>query len=116
MPNRKIMRVSRSAHKYVDYRYCQDPLVSIDQLRGLGYKIICLEITDSSVDILSFALPANSKVCLVIGSEVDGIDDSILAISDDIIHITMHGNNSSMNVGMAAAIALHRLTDLISSQ
>ena len=44
------------------------------------------------------------------GDENYGVSKEILLISDVITHVEMFGNNSSMNVASAAAIALYEIT------
>jgi TrmH family RNA methyltransferase len=44
---------------------------------------------------------------VVLGSEGNGIEKDILAISDDIIHIPMDSRVKSLNVSSSSAIILH---------
>jgi len=51
------------------------------------------------------------KTCLIIGHEKNGIPEPLLDISDCICHIEMPGGNiSSLNVSIAASIALYEIT------
>jgi tRNA G18 (ribose-2'-O)-methylase SpoU len=43
----------------------------------------------------------------VLGSEGNGIDENILAISDDIVHISMDSRVKSLNVSSSSAIILN---------
>ena len=58
----------------------------------------------------TFEFKQKSPIAIVIGDENFGVSESILKISDDIIHIDMYGHNSSMNVVQATNIALYELT------
>jgi tRNA G18 (ribose-2'-O)-methylase SpoU len=44
---------------------------------------------------------------VVLGSEGNGIDESILAISDEIIHVPMDSRVKSLNVSSSSAIIMH---------
>jgi tRNA G18 (ribose-2'-O)-methylase SpoU len=44
---------------------------------------------------------------MVVGNEVSGIDPEILALSDFRIHIPMLGIKTSLNVSIAAALAMY---------
>jgi len=44
---------------------------------------------------------------LVLGSEDQGISDAVLRMADELVHIPMAGSIGSLNVSVAAGIALH---------
>jgi len=109
-PNPKIKKTSRATEKYVEYEHKEDPILVINNLKSLGYKIISLEITSASIDIKGFHFSNNEKICLILGSENSGVCQELLDISDASIHIPMLGNNSSMNVANACSIATYEIT------
>jgi len=109
-PNPKIKKTSRSTEKYVTYEYEKNPLTVVNQLKDQNYRIICLEITSTSIDITDILLKKNEKICLILGSENSGVSQDLLDASDMSIHIPMLGNNSSMNVANACSIATYELT------
>ncbi len=109
-PNPKIKKTSRATEKYVTYEYEENPLVVVKKLKNLGYRIISLEITSVSINIIDIPLKNNEKICLILGSENSGVSQELLDASDTSIHIPMLGNNSSMNVANACSIATYELT------
>ncbi|MCX2830635.1 TrmH family RNA methyltransferase [Microbulbifer thermotolerans] len=109
-PNTKIRRTSRAAEKYVPYAYHENTLDLVKQLKGEGYRIVCLEISSDSMDLANFSPRPDEKICLVLGSEKEGVGQELLDISDTTVHIPMLGNNSSMNVASACAIAAYHIT------
>jgi len=104
-PNRKIKKTSRSTEKSVEYEYKENALEVVEQLKQSGYLIVSLEITASSIDIMEFTAKKVDKMCLIVGAENAGVSQDLLDISDHTIHIPMFGQNSSMNVATACAIA-----------
>lgn len=108
-PNRKIRKTSRATEDNVAHSYATDPLELIEGLRETGTRIVSLEITSASRNIRSFATDAARPICLIVGAENEGVSDALLAASDEVVHIPMQGQNSSMNVATAAAIALFEL-------
>jgi len=104
-PNPKIKKTSRSTEKYVPFEYLRDAFGIVSGLKKEGYIIISLEITSSSIDIRKIKIKSDEKICLILGSENEGINQDLLDISDHTVHIPMHGQNSSMNVATACAIA-----------
>lgn len=109
-PNDKIRKISRATEKYVSFVYEPEPLSIVKRLREAGYKIISLEITSSSIDIRNLTVMPGDKVCVVVGAENEGINQALLDASDCAVHIRMLGQNSSMNVATAFAIAAYELT------
>ena len=109
-PNSKITKTSRSTEKYVSHAYEKDPLKVIQALKKLGYKILSLELTTASTAIEKFDVLPDDKICLILGSEANGVSQPLLDESVAAVHIPMLGKNSSMNVATACAIAVYELT------
>jgi len=109
-PNTKLRKTSRASEKHVNFSVSECPLPVIANLKILGYKIIGLEITSSSIDINHLNINKNEKICLILGSEKSGICQELLNLTDVCIYIPMLGHNSSMNVANACAIASYEIT------
>lgn len=108
-PNPKIRRTSRASEQYVAHSYQADPLPLLQQYKEQGYLIISLEITAQSRDLAQVVLPPEAKVVLILGAENTGVAQELLDVSDFAVHIQMQGQNSSMNVANACAIACYQL-------
>ncbi len=113
-PGSRINKTSRSTEKYVDYEYQANTEVLVSKQKCSGAFIISLEITTSSISINSDEFKAailnKQPVCLILGSENTGVNQSLLSLSDITVHVPMYGNNSSMNVISAASIACFEIT------
>lgn len=86
------------------------------KLKKEGISIVALEQTKESVDLFKFKpkfLPASRQVrlALVLGNEVKGISPKILKYCDKKISIPMYGKKESLNVSVAAGVALYTLTN-----
>ncbi|WP_409416128.1 TrmH family RNA methyltransferase [Flavobacterium sp. PS2] len=107
---RKINKTSRNTHLHIPYTVIEETQDLVTHLVDLNCEIIALEITNSSKPLKEVILPADKKIALIIGSEINGISEELLKISSQIVHINMFGKNSSMNVVQAASIALYEFT------
>ena len=48
-------------------------------------------------------------MALVVGNEITGVSKSVLNRADAVVHIPMRGSKESLNVSVAAGIALYAL-------
>lgn len=104
-PRKEITKTAIGAEEFVAWEHHVDPVPVVDALRGEGWKIVALEITESAVDLADF--PSFDKTCLVVGHELTGVPDAILERADAVIKIPMLGQKESLNVAVAAGIALY---------
>lgn len=107
---RKINKTSRSTHLHVPHIVIEETSELIDYLIENNFEIIALEITSNSKPLKEVIISENKNIALLIGSEIDGISNKLLEISNQIVHINMFGKNSSMNVVQATSIILYELT------
>jgi tRNA G18 (ribose-2'-O)-methylase SpoU len=86
-----------------EYRTQLDPTT----LRAEGYRIVGLEQDNRAVQLADYPVP--DKLALILGEEVEGIDNALRDMCDDLIEIPMHGKKESFNVSVATGIALYHL-------
>jgi len=108
-PNNKISKTSRATEKAVPFSYIDDPIDLLARLKAEGYTIVSLEISTLSLDILDLQIRPKEKICLILGSENKGVSQELLEASDKTVHITMQGQNSSMNIASACSIAVFEI-------
>jgi tRNA G18 (ribose-2'-O)-methylase SpoU len=105
-PHRDIQKTALGATETVDWRYYENILDAIKELKSNNYKIIVLEIAEGSVDIRDFAPTTSEKVALILGNEVNGVAQEIIDICDYCIEIPQYGTKHSLNVSVSGGIAL----------
>lgn len=76
----------------------------IKSLKNDGYSIVGIEQTSNSKNYKTFRL--KEKTVFIFGNEVDGIEENVLELCDEIIEIPMHGEKESLNVAVVAGIIL----------
>ena len=79
------------------------------QLRALSIKTAALALTDRSISVDDPRLAAEERLALVLGSEGDGLKDSIIESCDYTVLIPMSHGVDSLNVAAAAAVAFWEL-------
>jgi len=108
--SKRMQRTARSTHQTMRHHQFEDITKVIKQLKEKEYTILSLEITDDSIPVSEYRVGASEKIALVIGEENSGVSQEIITTSKQSLHITMFGNNSSMNVATATGIALYEIT------
>lgn len=102
-----IGKTALGAEKFVKYEKIKDLPVLIEKLKKQDFKIIALEQNKKSVDYKKFK--PKFPCALILGNEVGGIDEDILNLCDSIISIPMRGEKESLNVSVAAGIAMYEI-------
>lgn len=108
-PHEKISKTALGAETFVPWEYYNQTWKCLLKLRNqnLKIKIIGLEQTKDSQDI--FQYKPKSPMALVVGNEVKGISPKILKYCDKKVSIPMYGKKESLNVSVAAGVALFQL-------
>jgi len=110
LPNRKISKSARSAHKRVPFSHHLDTASLLQELKQDGYTLIGLEITNQSKDIRTFDFTNSDKIAFIAGAERYGISEATLDALDATVYIPMYGVGTSMNVVTALSIGLYEIT------
>lgn len=89
------------------WEYVDDPQNLIAKLKQNRVSIYALETTPGSKDYAK--IKYNFPLCLIAGHEREGVNQKLLELADNIIKIPMHGKGKSLNVAVAASIALYEI-------
>ncbi len=107
-PRPEIEKVALGATDAVPWEYIKDPIEAVKKIKSEGIKIVPLEITENSrsyTDITTNDFP----LCLILGNELTGVSNDIIALSDFSIEIPQYGFKHSINVSVAYGIAVMEL-------
>ena len=104
-PRDEIAKTALGAVDSVPWKYFENEIDAINYLKNKDVKIFALEITDKKR--LYTSIKKNEyPLCIVLGNELTGLDSEVLDLCDDAIEIPMYGVKHSLNVGVAAGIAI----------
>ncbi len=104
-PDRRIEKVSLGAEEFLPWEHVDSALKLCNQLKKDGFKLIALELSERAEDIFA-AKDFGENIALILGNEVEGVSAEILNLCDRHLEIPMHGQKTSLNVSVAAGIAL----------
>jgi 23S rRNA (guanosine2251-2'-O)-methyltransferase len=105
--SRQINKTALGAETYTNWMHIKNVEELILELKKKNYLIAALEQTDKSINLNGFNHQGDTA--LIIGNEVDGIDEATLNLADIHLEIPMLGKKESFNVAVASAIALYYL-------
>jgi len=98
------MKTSAGALNHVPICRVKDLKKTIHFLHDNGIRAIaCTEKATKEI----FDIILTGPIALIFGSEEDGIDDDLLRSADELVKIPMKGKINSLNVGVAAGIAMY---------
>jgi 23S rRNA (guanosine2251-2'-O)-methyltransferase len=113
-PHRDIHKTALGATETVVWEYFPSATTCIEGLKEKGYKIFSVEQVEGSISLdLVTKENLNGPVAVILGNEVEGVQDEVLKLSDAAIEIPQFGTKHSLNVSVAAGIVLYRLCELI---
>ncbi len=109
-PHRDINKTALGATETVSWQYKDSTLDALQELKSEGYKIYGIEQVDNSIELEKFTFNTSEKIAIVLGNEVEGVDEGVLKQCDGSIEIPQFGTKHSLNVSVAAGIVIWELS------
>lgn len=111
LKRKDFAKVSLGAEEMVRWEHVDDDSKSLKaflaKLKKEGFQIIAVEQSERAVDYRTVRL--KDKAAIILGNEVDGVGANLLKFADMIAEIPLHGRKESLNVSVAAGVALFRM-------
>ncbi|TQN30234.1 SpoU rRNA methylase family protein [Haloactinospora alba] len=104
---RRMAKAAAGAEQTMPFERHEDVCALLDALREEGYAIAGLEIDPEATELAEYA--PREKVALLLGDEVAGIDSALRERCDLLLQIPTFGKKETLNVSVAAGIALYTL-------
>jgi len=109
-PHREIRKTAIGAEESVSWEVHKDALELARELKSQGFTLLALEQTDKSISLPNFSAElARSKYVLILGHEVEGVNQALIDLCDAALEIPQFGTKHSLNVSVATGIALYQL-------
>jgi tRNA G18 (ribose-2'-O)-methylase SpoU len=105
-PHRDINKTALGATETVEWHYCATTSEAVELLKKDGYSIYAVEQVEKSIPLHEFSFPASGKIAVIFGNEVSGVDAEVVKLCDGFIEIPQFGMKHSLNISVAAGIAL----------
>ncbi len=104
----KVMRAAMGAQFHIPIRYmgAQDIQKFCKSINGLDLSIL---LTNSNSLKTCWEADLSKPICIVIGSEAEGVSDNLREIGDEAISIPMGSLMESINAAIAASILIYEI-------
>lgn len=118
-PNQEIHKTALGAEESVEWQYIKDTEEAVRALREEGYTVYSIEQAHDSVTLEEAAVKIQrgkgqgTKVAVVLGHEVFGVQQEVVDMCDACIEIPQYGTKHSMNVSVTAGIVMYRISEAL---
>lgn len=105
-PHRDIQKTALGATETVTWYHAENIVEVVQQLHQNGYTLVALEQVKDSTFLHQLNLPTSQPIALIVGNEVDGVQQAVLELCQVVAEIPQFGSKHSLNVSVAAGIAI----------
>jgi tRNA G18 (ribose-2'-O)-methylase SpoU len=109
-PHREINKTAIGATESVIWEHRTSIVELVTELKEEGVTIATIEQAEKTLLLQNTSQLNYSKIALVFGNEVDGVDQEVIDLSDHIIEIPQFGTKHSLNVSVCAGVVLWEFT------
>lgn len=104
-PHREIHKTAIGATESVDWEHVENTLEVIDKLKLSDWRTYAIEQTENSVMLNDFS-PVGQKVAIVLGNEVEGVQQEVINACDGVIEVPQIGTKHSLNISVCTGVVL----------
>lgn len=105
-PSPEIHKTALGAEDSVAWSYCTDALTAVEELKAGGHTVAALELVHDSTPLDCYEIHPDGRYAIVVGNEVDGVDQRVVDACPQAIEIPQSGTKHSLNVAVSAAVAM----------
>lgn len=103
-PNPKILKTAVGAAEFVPLEKVGSTLEAVLELKDRGVAVWGVETTSQSKIIWKVEMP--TKLAVVFGNELVGVDSQVLKECDELVCLPTHGVKNSLNVATCASVVV----------
>lgn len=105
-PHPEMHKTALGAESTVDWKYVNNAVEAVDNLRQEGYIVFSVEQAENSIMLENIQLEQGKRYAVVLGNEVKGVQQEVIDHSDGCIEIPQYGTKHSLNVSVTAGIVI----------
>lgn len=105
-PHPEMHKTALGAEFTVDWKYVNNVVETVDNLRENGYTVFAVEQAEGSTMLQDLVLERGRRYAVVLGNEVKGVQQEAIDHCDGCIEIPQYGTKHSLNVSVTAGIVI----------
>ena len=105
-PHPEMHKTALGAEFTVDWKYVNNPVEAVDNLKKEGYEVYSVEQAEGSIMLNELELDRTQKYAIVMGNEVKGVHQEVINHSNGCIEIPQYGTKHFLNVSVTAGIVM----------
>lgn len=105
-PHRDIQKTALGATETVDWEHVSSIEDLVKELKAQNYTICAIEQTKETLKLQNVIQLDKPKFALIFGNEVNGVNQSVIDVSDYVIEVPQFGTKHSLNVSVCGGIVL----------
>ena len=107
-PNKEIRKAALGSTESVNWKYAKNTTEAVKQLIKEGYYVVGVEQAGKSTLLNKFKLP-KKPIAVILGNEVNGVDQEVIDICNEVIEIEQFGTKHSLNVSVTTGIVIWKI-------
>ena len=108
-PHAEIHKTALGAQDSVAWRYFNETLDAVNELKGKGYTLLAIEQAENSTMLDTLTLNKGERYAIVLGHEVHGVAQDVIDAAHGCIEIPQYGTKHSLNISVAGGIVIWTL-------
>jgi tRNA G18 (ribose-2'-O)-methylase SpoU len=105
-PHRDIHKTALGATESVDWEYVEDTVKLVNKLKKEGVVTLAIEQAENSIKLDKFSPEKGKKYAIILGNEVDGVQQSVINAADFVLEIPQIGTKHSLNISVCTGVVL----------
>ena len=105
-PHREIQKTALGATESVEWRYFDNTIDAVRELRSQNTYVYAIEQVDESIMLDTAEFNFDQQIAFVLGNEVKGVDEIVINEVDACVEIPQFGTKHSLNISITAGIVI----------
>ena len=105
-PQKDIQKTALGSTESVSWNYFESTLDAISEAKKKGFEVYAVEQTHDSVLLNAFQPKSDTKIALVFGNEVRGVEQEAINACNGVLEIPQYGTKHSFNISVSTGIVL----------
>jgi len=105
-PHRDIHKTALGATESVEWEYVEDTVELVNTLNANNVITLSIEQAEDSIKLDEFTPVKNQKYAIIMGNEVDGVQQSVINASTHVLEIPQIGTKHSLNISVCTGVVL----------